>query len=137
MRTHLTIPFVFALAFLTVAIPAAASDAQVGNGADFQEFDAPSSVAVGARDTADTTSVPNGAGAARPSAQDAAAPQHVTPPPATPLGSASLLKSILSFLTPTKEDLQKTMDSIVAPKDEPNARPGPHWQTAARRGRGQ
>lgn len=124
MRTHLAIPFALALAFLTAAMPAAASDAQVGHNPPFQEFDAPSA--------ADAPVPASPAAAPSPSVQPAAAPDGAARPSAPSPEPGDVLKRIVAFLTPSKEDLEKTLDAIVAPKDEPNSRPGPHWQTAAR-----
>lgn len=42
------------------------------------------------------------------------------------------LKGILSYIIPSKDDLEKTLDSIVSPSDTPNARPGPHWKVSHR-----
>jgi len=138
MRTHLVILLAFALALLTAAIPVAASDGQHGPNTAFQEFDRPGSAAPAAHKgvVPIVTDTSKAAAALGPSAKPSAVGSSVEQTTSSSLGPVGILKSILAFLAPSKEDLEKTMDSLMTPKDEPNARPGPHWpSSSAARGR--
>lgn len=133
MRSPLAIFVVLLLAFVTAAIPAAGSDAQDNHNPALQEFDGPAAaVAAGHGGPPVVNDAASGASAPLPGVSPVSAgPESAAKPSAPAQDAVSALKRILSLITPSKEDLEKAMDAIVAPKDVPAARPGPHWQASS------